>query len=136
MASGLRSALGPSSTIDPRNFLTFRNHVYARHSLDVGEHRGKTDTAQDGDSDSQTFPVITNEESFDNEPTDDETESDQVDGASEVDYVSAIQKAAATWILKVYKCIVITNLSIIIEAGQLGVAFVPITAHQVFMANI
>ena len=92
---------------------------------------------QDGDSDSQTFPVITNEESFDNEPTDDETESEQVDGASQVDYMNTIQNATATWILKVYKCrIVITNLSIIIETGQLGVAIVPITAHQVFVANI
>ena len=62
-----------------RNFLTFRNHVYARHGSDAGEHPDETCTAQDDDSDSQTFPVVTNEEWFNSDLTDDENKSGQVD---------------------------------------------------------
>ena len=86
-----------------RNFLTFRNHVYARHGSDAGKHPDETCTAQDDDYDSQTFSVVTNEEWLDSDLTDDENKSGQVDEeVTRVDYVSTIQKAAATWILKVY----------------------------------
>ena len=79
------------------------NHVYARHGSDAGKHPDETCTAQDDDSDSQTFSVVTNEEWLDSDLTDDENKSDQVDEeVTRVDYVSTIQKAAATWILKVY----------------------------------
>ena len=48
---------------------------------------------------------------LDSDLTDDENKSGQVDEeVTRADYVSTNQKAAATWILKVYKCTVILNV--------------------------
>ena len=86
-----------------RNFHTFRNHAYSRNCVDGEEHLEDIHTTLDGDhvlpDRVLRDPVVYSGVSFDNDSTDEETETTVPD---EVDHLRVIQKAAATWILKVF----------------------------------
>ena len=83
-----------------RNFHTFRNHVYARHGVCDDDQPESLPTSEDSGPVSQAAGSDANEGVSSDNDADDNSEED-IAAPTPAGYLNTIQKAAATWILKV-----------------------------------